>query len=273
MFEIRRYMSRIKFLEEARPTLEGLFNLQESHLLSVPFENLDIHMGRRIVLSERALFEKVVLRRRGGFCYELNYLFHLLLKNVGFDVKLLMGRVYDQNRILYGPEFDHMLILAEAAGEKWIVDVGFGDFSMHPLRFVLNQPLSDRNGEFVIDRFDDEYYRISRSLPKERRSSPEYLFSLRERTLSDFSDMCQYHQTSPDSHFTRQRICSMATASGRITLTDHKLIVTEGRTRKEILIRDQSDFSEALMLYFNIFVPFRPGRPGTGVSESGSHSS
>lgn len=250
--DIRRYASRIKYLEEARPTLEVLFSLQESHLLSVPFENLDILAGRRIVLSERALFEKVVLRKRGGFCYELNGLFHLLLKNVGFDVKLLMGRVHDQNRNSYGPEFDHMLILAEVDGEKWIVDVGFGDFSMHPLRFVLNQPLSDRNGQFVIDRFDDEYFRVSRYLPEERRSSSEYLFSLQERTLTDFSDMCHYHQTSPDSHFTRQRICSMATASGRITLTDHRLIVTEGKTRKEIIIRDQSDFSEALTRYFNI---------------------
>ncbi|RPH76575.1 MAG: acetyltransferase [Nitrospiraceae bacterium] len=252
VIDIRRYASRIKYLGEARPTLEVLFSLQESHLLSVPFENLDIHAGRRIALGERALFEKVVLRKRGGFCYELNGLFHFLLKIVGFNVKLLMGRVYDHNRNSYGPEFDHMLILAEVDGVQWIVDIGFGDFSLHPLRFVLNQPLSDRNGEFVIDQFDDEYFRVSRYLPEERRSSPEYLFSLQERTLGDFSDMCQYHQTSPDSHFTSQRICSMATANGRITLTDHKLIVTEGKTRKEIIIRDQSDFSEALARYFNI---------------------
>lgn len=252
VIDIRRYASRIKYLEEARPTLKVLFSLQESHLLSVPFENLDIHAGRRIVLSERALFEKVVLRKRGGLCYELNGLFYLLLKNVGFDVSLLMGRVYDHNRNSYGPEFDHMLILADIEREKWIVDVGFGDFSLHPLRFVLNRSLSDRNGQFVIDRFDDEYFRVSRYLPEERRSSPEYLFSLQERTLSDFSDMCQYHQTSPDSHFTSQRICSIATANGRITLTDHKLIVTEGKTRKEVIIRDQSDFAEALSRYFNI---------------------
>jgi len=250
--DIHRYTSRIKYLEEARPTLEVLFALQESHLLSVPFENLDIHAGRRIALDESALFKKVVLRKRGGFCYELNGLFHLLLKAIGFDVKLLMGRVFDHNRNSYGPEFDHMLILAKVDGERWLVDVGFGDFSLHPLRFILNQLLSDRNGQFSIERYDDEYFRVSRYLPEERRSSPEYLFSLQERTLSDFSDMCQYHQTSPDSHFTSQRICSIATPTGRITLTDHKLIVTEGETRKESIIRDQSDFSEALTRYFDI---------------------
>ncbi len=250
--DIHRYTSRIKYLEEARPTLGVLFALQETHLLSVPFENLDIHAGRRIVLNESALFEKVVLKKRGGFCYELNGLFHLLLKAVGFDVKLLMGRVYDHNRNSYGPEFDHMLILAKVDGEKWLVDVGFGDFSLHPLRFMLNQPLSDRNGQFSIERYDDEYFRLSRYVPDERRSSPECLFSLQEHTLSDFSDMCQYHQTSPDSHFTSQRICSIATATGRITLTDHKLIVTEGKTRKELIIRDQSDFSEALARYFDM---------------------
>lgn len=254
VMDIHRYTSRINYLEELCPTLGVLFALQETHLLSVPFENLDIHAGRRIVLKESALFEKVVLKKRGGFCYELNGLFHLFLKAVGFDVKLLMGRVYDHNRNSYGPEFDHMLILAHVDGEKWLVDVGFGEFSLHPLRFTLDQPLFDRNGQFAIERYDDEYFRVSREVPDERRSSPAYLFSLQERTLSDFSDMCQYHQTSPDSHFTSQRMCSIATATGRVTLTDHKLIITEGKARTEVIIRDQSDFIEALTRYFDMVV-------------------
>ena len=250
--DIHRYASRIGYVEEARPTLEVLCALQESHLLAVPFENLDIHAGRRIVLDERALFEKIVVRKRGGFCYELNGLFHLLLKAVGFDVKLLMGRVYDRGRSSYGPAFDHLLIMAMVDGEQWLVDVGFGDFVLQPLKFMLNQPLPDRNGQFSIERHDDEYFRVSRYMPEEGRFSPEYLFSLQERTLSDFSNMCHYHQTSPDSHFTSRRICSIATATGRITLTDQKLIVTEGKIRTEVIIRNRSDFAEALARYFDM---------------------
>ena len=252
--DISRYVSRIKYLKDVRPTLEALRGLQESHLLSVPFENLDILAGKTIALEARALFEKIVLKNRGGICYELNGLFHLFLKGIGFDARLLMGRVYDRDREAYGPEFDHMLIMVTVDGERWIVDVGFGDFALHPLRFVLNQPIPDDRGRFVIERYDDEYFRISRYLPEEDRFAPDYLFSLRERALPDFSDMCQYHQTSPDSHFTRQRICSRATASGRVTLTDQRLIVTEGGTRREVTLRDPSDFAETLAAHFSIVV-------------------
>ena len=254
VIDIGRYVARIKYLKDVRPTLESLRGLQESHLLSVPFENLDILAGKTIALEARALFEKIVLKNRGGICYELNGLFHLFLKGIGFDARLLMGRVYDRDREAYGPEFDHMLIMVTVEGERWIVDVGFGDFAMHPLRMVLNQPISDDRGRFVIERYDDEYFRISRYLPGEDRFAPDYLFSLHERTLSDFSEMCLYHQTSPDSHFTRQRICSRATASGRVTLTDQRLIVTEGGTRREVTLRDPSDFVETLAAQFDIVV-------------------
>jgi len=250
--DILRYTRRIRYFGVPGLTLEVLCDLQESHLLSVPFENLDIHAGRRITLDASALFEKIVLRNRGGFCYELNGLFSLLLKKIGFDVRLLMGRVYDRNRNAYGPEFDHMLILAKVEGENWLVDVGFGDFALHPLRFALDQPLPDRNGKFIIEHYDGEYYRVSRFLEEANEFSPEYLFSLRECNLSDFSDMCLYHQTSPDSHFTSQRLCSIATPTGRITLTDRKLIVTERRVRSEVSICSESAFSEALTQYFRI---------------------
>lgn len=250
--DIDRYVSRIECLKDVRPTLESLHGLQESHLLSVPFENLDILAGRRIALDARALFEKIVLKNRGGICYELNGLFYLLLKAIGFDAGLLMGRVYDRDRDAYGPPFDHMLIMAKVQGERWVVDVGFGDFTLHPLRFVLNQLIPDQHGRFVIEQYDDEYFRISRYVPEEDRYSPQYLFSLQERALSDFSEMCLYHQMSPDSHFTRQRVCSRATASGRITLTDQHLIVTEGGTRREVPLRDRSDFAETLAAQFNI---------------------
>ena len=245
-------MTRIGYAGEPDPTLNTLCGLQEAHLLTVPFENLDISAGRKISLEPNSLFQKIVLENRGGFCYELNGLFHVLLKEIGYDVMLLMGRVYDRNHEAYGRDFDHMLILAEVEREGWIVDVGFGDFSLHPLRFTLDQPLTDRNGEFLIERHDREYFRISRLTPSTNRFSPEYLFSLRECSLSDFAEMCLYHQTSPESHFTTQRICSLATPAGRMTLTDSKLILTVNGTREEIMIRGESEFAEALRRHFKI---------------------
>ncbi len=235
-----------------RPTRAALFALQETHLLSVPFENLDIHTGKRIVLDPDALFDKIVTQKRGGFCYELNGLFHLLLQELGFRVILAMGRVYDRNRNAYGPAFDHMLIIADCEKEKWLVDVGFGDFAMHPLKLALDLPQADRNGHFLIERHDAEYLRVSRISPEEGTYLPEYLFSTTPRGLSDFSEMCLFHQTSPESHFTKQKVCSIATRTGRITLTGNRLILTERGTRTEFSISNGQEFDRALALHFNI---------------------
>jgi N-hydroxyarylamine O-acetyltransferase len=246
------YLSRLKYVGEVRPTLQTLCALQEAHLLSVPFENLDIHAGRRIVLQPGVLFHKIVVMRRGGFCYELNGLFQSLLQELGFQAKLAMGRVYDRGRDLYGPPFDHLLVLVEIAAETWIADVGFGDFAMHPLKFVLSRPLTDKNGQFLIEPYDQEYIKVSRHAPGEDRYVPQYLFSAVERSLADFSEMCLYHQTSPESHFTKQKLCSMATATGRITLTDDKLILTDNGIRTEHRISSQLEFERALARHFNL---------------------
>ena len=249
--DTQQYLSRIKFAGKSDPNIKVLAALQEAHLLSVPFENLDIHRGKEIALDLPHVYQKVVTMMRGGFCYELNSLFHWLLQKLGFKVKLVSGRVYDRHRNDFGPEFDHMLILADVAGNQWIVDVGYGEFSMHPLPFVLIHPYNDTNGRFLIEKDIEQYFRISRFSEKENRYIPEYRFSEQERHLGDFSGMCTYHQTSPQSHFTQQRVCSIATRTGRITLTDDKLIVTENGVRKESPV-GKGEVDHILKEYFHI---------------------
>ena len=119
------YLKRINYRGPLAPTAETLRRLQVAHLLSVPFENLSIHTGEPIVLDDDALFEKIVVRRRGGFCYELNGLFAALLRALGFHVEMLSAGVVSQAGE-FGPEFDHMTLLVSLA-ERWLADVGFGD--------------------------------------------------------------------------------------------------------------------------------------------------
>ena len=102
-----------------------------AHLLAVPFEDLSIHANERIVLDVNALFDKIVRARRGGFCYELNGLFGALLQTLGFEVVMLSGGVMNP-RGEFGPEYDHMALLV-TLGERWLVDVGFGDCFREPL--------------------------------------------------------------------------------------------------------------------------------------------
>jgi N-hydroxyarylamine O-acetyltransferase len=123
---------------------------------------------------------------------------------------------------------------------------------MHPLAFVVNQDLVDTNGRFRIEKENDECLIVARFSEEEKQYVPEYKFSVKERRLSDFSPMCLYHQTTPESHFARNRICSIATPTGRISLSDDKLIVTKRGMRKETPIRSKQEFDRVLDRYFNI---------------------
>ena len=124
------YLERIGYTGPRDPTPELVRRLHRAHLLAVPFENLDIPLGRPIELSVPAFYDKIVRRRRGGFCYELNGLFGWLLRQLGFGVTLLSARVYHLGEP--GPDFEHALLLVEA-GERLIADVGFGDSFIEPL--------------------------------------------------------------------------------------------------------------------------------------------
>jgi N-hydroxyarylamine O-acetyltransferase len=221
---------------------------------------LDIHTGTRIVLDTTLLYRKIVTMKRGGFCYELNALFDWLLRELGYNSKLLMGKVYDHTTGDYGPEFDHMLSLVEIDGRQWLADVGFGEFSMGPLELRLHHPQTDAAGDFLIEQDNNEYFKVSKYSQKENRYTPEYAFSTKEVRLADFSEMCLYYQTSPQSHFTRRKVCSIATAAGRITLTDDKLIKTINGLRTESLIRNRQEFNQALAQYFSISIPPIPSQ-------------
>jgi len=124
--DVAAYLHRIHYRGPLAPTAETLRALHLAHHLAVPFENLDIHLGQPIILDEARFYDKIVRRRRGGFCYELNGLFAALLRELGFDVTTLSARVIDTQPGMIGPEFDHLVLLVQLE-ERWLADVGFGD--------------------------------------------------------------------------------------------------------------------------------------------------
>ena len=129
---IQKYLNRIKYYSEVKTSKEVMFGLQKQHLLNIPFENLDIHYGTRIELDLKKIFQKIIIEKRGGFCYELNSLFNELLKEIGFNTFLISGRVNNENGT-YGQEFDHMAIIVILENKSYLVDVGFGRFILEPL--------------------------------------------------------------------------------------------------------------------------------------------
>ena len=247
---IDAYLARINYVGPAVATLDTLRALHRAHLLAVPFENLDIHLGREIILDEARLIEKVVGELRGGFCYELNGAFAALLRALGFQVSLLSAGVATPDGG-FGPDFDHMLLLVDL-DERWLADVGFGDCFVEPIR------LSDAvqpDGERSFQVSDDEEHRILRRRDGAGDWSVQYRFTLTPYELTDFAGACHYHQSSPDSHFTRNRVCSRLTPTGRISLTNDRLIVTESGRRHETTIAHEAAFSEALQQHYGIVLP------------------
>lgn len=233
------------------PTAEILRALHVAHMTAVPFENLSIHASEAVVLEDDALFEKIVGRGRGGFCYEDNGLFAALLRALGFQVSMLSAEVANAEGG-FGKPFDHMTLLVTLE-ERWLADVGFGDSFVEPLQI-------DERGEQVQGRHayrithEGDYLVMSRRDAGGDEWQAQYRLTLRPYNYPDFAEMCRYHQTSPESHFTRGRVCSRATADGgRLTLSGMRFIETAANgERRERVLADETEYANALREHFGI---------------------
>jgi len=241
------YLERIRYAGPLVPSAETLRALHRAHMLTVPFENLDIHLGRPIVLELPRLYDKIVNQRRGGFCYELNGLFAWLLRELGFRVEMLSARVCNGGEP--GPEFDHMALLVHLE-ESVLADVGFGDSFIEPLELDDAREQIQRGVAYRIES-DGEIERMLERKPGQA-SFVVYQFTRQPRQLSEYVEMCVWQQTAPESHFTQKRVCSLATPDGRVTLSDMKLIVTKNRERKERRLSDDDEYRSILSKYFGI---------------------
>ena len=246
-FDVQSYLARINYAGPTNPAAETLRALHLAHLRTVPFENLSIHAGEPIVLDDESLFTKIVERRRGGFCYEANGLFAALLRALGFKVAMLSAEVA-RDAGSYSPPFDHMALMI-ALEDRWLADVGFGDSFLEPLLLDEETEQIQLQAAFRIDQVGD--YRIVMRREADQWK-PNYRFTLQSYTYQDFAEMCRYHQTSPESHFTQKRICSRATKDGRITLSDMRLIETSNGQRRERTLANQNEYAVSLREQFGI---------------------
>ena len=249
MFSLPAYLARLNYTGPTEPTLETLCAIHRQHLLTVPFENLDIHLGRKIILDEDHLFDKIVNQRRGGYCYELNGLFAVALCTLGFNVTLLSAGVWNGSR--FGPQADHLCLLIQLA-EPWLADVGFGDCALEPLRLndSNEQPRGPHRSYRLDPDGDNSYIMYERLEVSEWVKG--YRFSLQPLQLYDFTFGNHYKQTSPDTHFTQKRICTRATLTGRLTLSDFKFIQTIEGQRTERVMANETEWHSVLKEYFDI---------------------
>jgi N-hydroxyarylamine O-acetyltransferase len=245
--DVNAYLKRINYDGALAVSADTLRRLQVAHLFAVPFENLSIHAGEPIVLDDEALFTKIVERRRGGFCYEANGLFAALLRALGFDVTMLSAEVARGNGE-FSPPFDHMGLMVQLE-QRWLIDVGFGDSFLEPLQLDLTTEQIQGDHAFRITP-DGEYFVLLRRDADEWNQ--QYRFTLTPHEYADYAEMCRFHQTSPQSHFTQNRICSLATPAGRVTLSGSRLIVSAKDGRQERTLDSPEEYAETLRDQFGI---------------------
>ena len=249
---IPAYLTRMNYSATLKPDAETLHGLQLAHLLSIPFENLDIGLKRPIQLREEALWDKIILRKRGGFCYELNSLFAWLLKQIGFDVTYLNARVFNREGEL-GLDFDHLALLVKIPQDPtlWLADVGFGDSFNEPLSLDVRDEQMQGLRSYRLEQTSKGYITWQKNY--DGSWERQYFFDPQPHNFpAEYQAACLYHQTSPKSSFTRASIISRATPGGRVSLEAGRLIITTHGQRKERPIVNQEEYQMLLKDLFEV---------------------
>lgn len=245
------YLARIGYQGSLTPSIETLRGRHRAHVMTVPFENLDIHLGRAISLDPADLFRKIVVDRRGGYCFELNGLFALLLEDVGFAVTRLAARVSS------GAEGvrprSHQLLRVQLGEAAWIADVGFGGNGLlEPLRMTDGRVEQQGTDRFRLVAQEREGYLLQYDM--DRGWTNLYSFALDSWLPIDYTFANYYHSHSPDSLFMQRRICTMPTPEGRATLMDNLLKLRGREGTQELQVTSEGEWRQLLQQHFGLTV-------------------
>lgn len=251
MVDRSAYLARIGYQGSVVPSSEALLGLHLAHVLTVPFENLDIHLDRPISLEPSDLFRKIVLSRRGGYCFELNGLFALLLEELGFVVTRLAARV------LYGTEGlrprSHQVLLVHLDGERWLADVGFGGQGLlEPLKLADGSEAKQGVDRFRLVAAGQGGYLLQCEM--ESVWTDLYSFALEPWLPVDFTFANYYHSHSPESLFMQRRICTMPTLEGRKTLIGNLLKVRGRDGMQELHVSSEEEWRQLLQQHFDLSI-------------------
>ncbi|WP_327044180.1 arylamine N-acetyltransferase [Microbispora sp. NBC_01189] len=248
---MRAYLDRIGAPAPRAADLDTLRELHQRHLYHVPWENIHTRLGTPVTLDEDVFLDKLVRLRRGGGCYELNGAFAALLREIGYDVTLLAAAVFEEDGTPVFP-LDHLVLRVELDG-PWLVDVGFGQFNVFPLRMDTDEPQRDPGGEFrVVEAGHGD-------LDVYCDGSPRYRVEAHPRRLRDFVPSWDWHQVSPESFWNAMDLCSLSTPDGRVTLHGNRLITTSGGRTTEVTLEDEQAVVAAYRDIFGIDLDRSPG--------------
>lgn len=250
--EVRAYLERIKYDGPVDGSAETLAALQECHLHTVPYENLDILNRRPLSLEIEDLIEKIVVRGRGGYCFELNALFGWLLRELGYPVTDFVARFWRDEPNL-PPKQRHHVLKVEAQGSFYLCDVGVGGI-------VPRRPIEMIEG--IAHQQGDESYRLERDrdygwvLCELYHGKWRWLYSFtEERKLpKDFIMATYWCENAPDSIFIKDAMVAIRTREGRNTIAGEQFRIFTSDGLQTFVPQTEEEYNEALRTYFGIVI-------------------
>jgi N-hydroxyarylamine O-acetyltransferase len=223
------YLARIAYDGPMRQDLATLTALHRAHLRAIPYENLDVQLGRPVTIERPAIFDKIVTRGRGGWCYEMNGLFGWALAEMGFKVTRSAGAVMREVR---GDEVigNHLVLKVELEEGVYLADVGFGDGPLDPIA-VKEGPFGSQGFEFRLSRLDERWWRFHNH---EAGGAPSFDFDLTPADERVLAERCFWLQSAPDSNFVQNAVLQRHKPDG--------LWLMRGRVLRHVVPNEQKDW-------------------------------
>lgn len=253
------YAERIGYRGTSAPNADTLEGIVLAHALRIPFENLDIHLGRSIDLDPDAVFDKLVVRRRGGYCFEQNGLLLSMLRSIGFAVRPLAARVMWGVPLVDRPR-THMLLQVDIASRTFLADVGFGTNNLlDPLPFEPGVERDVHGESFRLKEisWDGKVLGTPPSFDVETKLADGtwatlYRISLEEQRHVDFTMASWFCSTHPDSLFVRRKVVSLPEVGARRLLLDRELEVRRNGNVEKTVLETEEAYRAALRDVFHI---------------------
>ncbi|MBO0994117.1 arylamine N-acetyltransferase [Bacillus sp. SD088] len=247
---VKAYLERIGYKGILDTSAQTLAKLQENHLHTVPYENLDILQKIPLSLDIADLYKKIVIQRRGGYCFELNALFSWLLSELGFSVTDYFARFWRDEPNL-PPKRRHHVLRVEAEGKFYLCDVGVGGIvPIRPIEMV----------EGLIQTQGNEVYKLEKvpefgwMLYEKKKEQWREIFSFTEepQLAKDYIMASFWCEHAPDSIFTKEAMLAIRTKAGRNSVSGKEFRIFTDDQVHAFTPASNDEYKQALQTYFGI---------------------
>jgi N-hydroxyarylamine O-acetyltransferase len=248
--EVDAYLDRITYSGPMRRDLATLIALHRAHLRAIPYENLDVQFGRPVTTDVACIFDKIVTRRRGGWCYEMNGLFGWAISELGFKVTRSAGAVMREVR---GDDAigNHLVLKVELEEVTFLADVGFGDGPIDPI-FVISGPFASHGFEFALSKREDGWWRLHNH---KAGGATSFDFNMAPADENHLAERCFWLQSSPESPFVQNAVLQHHVDDGLWMMRGRVLRKVTPTVQKDYLVESAPEYVGVLSEVFALKLP------------------